>query len=169
VIALAYLSGSIAAVSGSATALPQPGKSGYVLSNLSTSVIAYYGGPNVTTATGIPLGTSSPSNTVILPGRQAVVTPADTDDAIYVRTASSSAVIAHLIPAAHSPPQGALVMHPSTAHICQLQADHLVIGPQCQRMQLFTDPRAAHVLSRRRIVRSEHPRRGDPFIPAAMH
>ena len=93
---MAYLSGQLNAVSGSATALPQSGPWGYVVTNLSASTVAYLGGPGVTSATGLPLGTAGLPLTV--PGRHADATPADTDDALYVRTSSGTAAVAFIIP-----------------------------------------------------------------------
>jgi hypothetical protein len=92
---MTYQNGQIAAVSGSATALPQPGQLGYVLENLSTSTVAYCGGPGVSSTTGLALGTVGQA--VVIPGRH-VVWPGDTDDAIYVRTAAGTASIAYVIP-----------------------------------------------------------------------
>jgi hypothetical protein len=91
---MAYQNGQVVAVSGSATALPQPGQLGYVLENLSSSTIAYCGAAGVTSATGLALGTQS--QTVVIPGRHPW--PGDTDDSLYVRTAAGSASIAYVIP-----------------------------------------------------------------------
>jgi hypothetical protein len=91
---MAYQNGQIAAVSGSATALPQPGQLGYVLENLSTSTVAYCGAAGVTSANGLALGTAG--QVVAIPGRHPW--PGDTDDAIYVRTAAGTASIAYVIP-----------------------------------------------------------------------
>lgn len=90
---MAYLSGSIPAVSGSATALPNPGFSGMVVQNLSTSTVAYLGGPFVTAGNGVVLGTTGQA--LVLPGRHAVVTPADVTDAPYVITSSGTAPIVY--------------------------------------------------------------------------
>lgn len=102
---MAYINGVVNAVSGSATALPNPGyvNGSMVVQNLSTSTVAYCGGPFVTadqTATGgIQLGTLSQSvnNTIVLPGRHVVTTPGDVTDAPYVRTAAGTAPIAFMI------------------------------------------------------------------------
>ena len=70
---------------------------------------------------------------------------------------------------ATSPPQGALVMHPSTARSSQVQPDHPVVGGQRRRSSAGPCPAWAHSRRRRRMVRSEQPGRGDAFVAAAVH
>lgn len=67
------------------------------------------------------------------------------------------------------PAAGCLGDAPIHCDIAQLQADHLVIGPQCQRVHLLTDAQRRPRLEPAADSAVRAPRAGDPLISAAMH